>query len=187
MPALDAARLALLRKALHEDYVPHLPPLLDTTKSQDDQDAKNISRALSAFALCKLCDISPKKAAQAVVDDFDDYGVDAIYFDQDSDTLFLVQSKLKAGSAFTQDEALAFCQGVKKLLDQELDAFNKNVQDRRVEIEGAIEDCSSIQLIVAHVGEKITDHADHAIKELISKESEEDDRLQHGLFELRCG
>jgi len=178
VPALDAARLEILKKVLSDDYVSHLPPLLDTTKPIDQQEAKNLSRAFSAFALSKLCEIPPDISAKAVVDDFDDYGIDAIYYDQDSDTLFFVQSKLKDGSSFTQDEALAFCQGVKKLLDQELDAFNKNVQDRRVEIEAALEDCSKIQLVVAHVGEGVTGHADHAIKELIEREREEEERLQ---------
>lgn len=187
MPALDAARLEILKTTLREDYLPYLPPLLDTSKPQDQQDVKNLSRALSAFALSKLCEITPSNAGQAIIDDFDDYGVDAIYLDQDRDTLFLVQSKLKKGSAFTQDEALAFCQGVKKLLDQLLDDFNENVQKRRLEIEGALEDCSHIQLVVAHVGEMVTGHADHAIMELTEKESEEDDRLQHGYLNFDSG
>ena len=178
MPALDAARLEILKVSLQEDFVPHLPPLLDISKPQDQQASKNLSRALSAFVLSKLCGISPDIAGQAVIDDFDDYGIDAIYFDQGDNTLFLVQSKLKAESAFTQDDALAFCQGVKKLLDQELDAFNRNVQDWRLEIESALENCECIQLVIAHVGCQITSHAHHAIKELLAIEYENDDRLQ---------
>jgi hypothetical protein len=78
--ALDAQYYALLEKALQNDYVPHLPPLLDTKKPTEEQAKKNLSRAFSAFALKDLCGISPSEAAKSVVDDFDDYGIDAVYY-----------------------------------------------------------------------------------------------------------
>jgi hypothetical protein len=77
MNNLDQHHLVLLNQALTDNFVPHLPPLLDTTKPPDEQERKNLSRAFSAFALHRICDILPIDASKAVVDDFDDYGIDA--------------------------------------------------------------------------------------------------------------
>src|SRR5580700_9342196 len=115
MSALDQAHFAMLQKVLETDFVPHLPPLLDHTKPVEEQNRKNQSRAFAAFALSKICSIDAAEAAKAIVDDFDDFGLDGIYFYAPIDTLYLVQSKLKAGEQFSQKEALAFSQGVRRL------------------------------------------------------------------------
>ena len=111
---MEAQYLALLEKALQNEYVPHLPPLLDQTKPADEQLRKNLSRAFSAFALRGLlrevCDISPSDCAKTVVDDFEDNGIDAAYYFAPAETLYLIQGKLKATATFDQEDALKFCQ-----------------------------------------------------------------------------
>lgn len=187
MPALDVARLQILKSLLNKEYVSHLPELLDKSKSADQQKAKNLSRAFSAYVVSKLCNISAEVAAKAVVDDFEDFGIDAIYYHASSDTLYLVQGKLKEGSDFTLPEALKFCQGAKKLLNQDLDNFNQHTQVRRKDIEEAIEDCSHIQLVVANIGAGITAPASQAIEELIEQERENDERLTQTYIEFDSG
>src|SRR2546430_2247920 len=152
MAALAQDQLVILESALDKDFVPQLPPLLDKTRPADEQTRKNRSRAFSAYTLHNLCRIPKLDASRAVVDDFDDYGIDAVYYHAPSETLYIVQSKLKAGEQFSQDEALAFCQGVRKLIRQDFDGFNQNVLSRQTEIEGALDDCSHIRLVVAHTG-----------------------------------
>jgi hypothetical protein len=149
--SLSAAQRGLLETVLRSDYVQHLPPLLQPKNPQDDN-AKNLSRALSAFALSALCDVAPKEAAEAVVDDYDDFGVDAIYYHGPSETLYLVQGKLKAGAMFSQQEANAFVQGIRKLIAQDFSNFNNHVVKRQTAIEDAVESCSRIELVIAHVG-----------------------------------
>src|SRR5579863_8796961 len=116
MAPLSPHHMSLLERVLSTDFVPLLPPLLDTSKPADQQRKKNLSRAFAAFALSKLCEIPPKEASASVVDDFDDYGIDSVYYHAASETLFIVQAKLKASETFSQDEALAFCQGVRKVV-----------------------------------------------------------------------
>jgi hypothetical protein len=77
MAALSADYLAILETALAKDFVPHLPPLLDLKEPTDKEKKKNLSRAFSAFAIHKLCEISAADAAASVVDDF---GIDAVYY-----------------------------------------------------------------------------------------------------------
>lgn len=177
MAPLSADYMALLETALRNDFVPHLPPLQDLTKPTDQQTKKNLSRAFSAFALHKLCEISPADAAAAVVDDFDDFGIDAIYYQGSSETLFLVQGKLKASETFSQDEANAFCQGSRRLIKQDFSGFNGHVVKRQAEIEGALEACSHIQLVIAHTGTGISNHAEIAINDLLSDDDHGEERL----------
>jgi hypothetical protein len=177
MSALDQAHFAMLQKALDTDFVPHLLPLLDQTKPADEQQRKNQSRAFGAFALCNVCSISATDAAGSVVDDFDDFGVDAIYYLAPTETLYLVQSKLKAGEQFSQQEALAFCQGIRKLIKQDFTGFNTNVQNRKAEIELALENCSHIRLVVAHTGAGISQHAKQAFDELFA-DPDDEERLE---------
>jgi hypothetical protein len=174
MSALQPHYQTLLENTLIENFVPHLPPLLDTKRTPDEQHRKSLSRAFSAFALHRLCDISQVDAAKAVVDDFDDNGIDAIYYKPGTETLYFIQAKLKASAQFTQDEALAFCQGIRKILSQDFSTFNQNVQNRIVEIEDAFVDCSHIQLVVAHTGEGISAHAKSAINDLIQEDHGEE-------------
>lgn len=177
MSALEQHYLATLEQVLDSDYVPNLPPLLDTTRPQAEQKLKNRARALSAFALHHICDIPKIDAARAVIDDFDDYGVDAIYYHAQTETLYFVQSKLKAAKQFSQEEALAFCQGIRKLIKQDFNGFNKNVENRLIEIEDAIGDCSHIKLVVAHTGDSISMHAKYALDELLADEDHGEERL----------
>jgi len=178
MSSLEQHHSALLQKCLIDEFVPHLPPLIDKTKVAEEQDRKNLSRAFSAFAIHRICGIGKVDAAASVIDDFDDYGVDAIYYHALTETLYLVQSKLKATEEFKQGEALAFCQGVRKLIKQDFDGFNLNVQNRKTEIEDALDSCSQIQLVLAHTGTGISTHAKGAIDELLADDSHGEERLQ---------
>ena len=162
---------------LGNDFVPHLPPLLNITPPADQQHRKNLSRAFSAFALHRICEISSVDAAKAVVDDFDDYGVDAIYYYAPSETLYLIQAKLKASEQFSQAEALAFCQGIRKLIKQDFAGFNEHVQHRLNEIEDVLDNCSRIQLVVAHTGSGISNHAQTAVQELLDDEGHGEERF----------
>jgi len=178
---LEAQYYALLEKCLQDDYVPHLPPLLDQTKPADQKEKKNLSRALSAFALRSLlrdlCDITAEDCAKAVVDDFEDNGIDAAHYHAANETLYLVQGKLKATEKFDQDDALKFCQGVKKFVRQEFDSFNQHVKTRQTELEDAVENCSKVVLVVAHIGSGISTHAETALNEFLAEEKTEDERL----------
>lgn len=177
--ALEPQYMAILKKVLAERFVPlpTLPPLLDTTKPAAEQQAKQLSRAFSAFALHKLLDITPQAAAASVVDDFHDKGIDAIYYDAPTETLYLLQTKLKESEQFKQEDALPFCEGVRLLLKQDFAVFNKNVTNRQVEIEGALDACSHIKLVVPYTGDGVSKTASDALKSLLDDEDLDEERL----------
>lgn len=177
MPALEPQYMTILKKVLAERFVPSLPPLLATKKSAEDQKAKQLSRAFSAFVLNKLLDITPQAAAASVVDDFNDKGIDAIHYDASTETLYLLQTKLKESEQFKQEDALPFCEGIRLLLKQDFPSFNANVQRRKAEIEDALDTCSHIQLVVPYTGEGISKTASDALQALLDDEDLDEERL----------
>lgn len=177
MAALEPQYMTILKKVLADRFVPFLPPLLDAKKPAADQSAKQLSRAFSAFALHKMLDLLPQVAANAVVDDFQDKGIDAIHYHAPTETLYLLQTKLKESEQFKQEDALPFCEGVRLLLKQDFTAFNANVQNRQAEIEGALDACSHIHLVVLYTGDGISKTASDALQTLLGDEDLDEERL----------
>lgn len=174
---MDAAQQTLLKGHLAEVYVGNLPPLLHPSPDVAQNDIKNLARSISAFVVHHHCGASVADACASVVDDFGDLGIDAIFYQADIKTLFLIQSKLKASAQFTQDEANAFCQGVRKLIASDYTGFNQNVLDRQVEIDAALDDCERIQLVIAHTGDQLGQYPAQAIADLIADPAHGEERL----------
>lgn len=124
-----------------------------------------------------MLDITPQVAAASVVDDFNDKGIDAIHYDAASETLYLLQTKLKESEQFKQEDALPFCEGIRLLLKQDFTAFNKNVTDRKVDIEGALDACSHIKLVVPYTGDGVSKTASDALQSLLDDEDLDEERL----------
>ncbi len=176
MAALSPEYTEILRRELSTQYVPHLPPLLPTNLVQPPE--KQINRALGAFAIHTLFGVSAQVASKAVIDDFQDNGIDAIYYQKETETLHLVQSKFKSSEDFKQEEAQDFCAGVKLLLNKAFTAFNQNVIDREVEIRGALSQIDFIQLWVVYTGSGVTGTAKTRFQQLFEDDSHgEGDRL----------
>ena len=176
MAALEPHYLDILKTVLATRFVPYLPPLLGKV-SAADQAAKQLSRAFSAFVLHKLLDITPQAAAASVVDDFNDKGIDAIHYHAPSETLYLLQTKLKESEQFKQEDALPFCEGIRLLLKQDFGAFNANVQARKADIESALDSCSHIKLVVPFTGDGISKTASDALQALLDDEDLDEERL----------
>lgn len=176
MAALEPQYMIILKKVLADRFVPFLPPLLGNG-NPTDQAAKQLSRAFSAFALHKLLDITPQAAAASVVDDFNDKGIDAIHYHAPSETLYLLQTKLKESEQFKQEDALPFCEGIRLLLKQNFTAFNGNVLNRKADIEGALDACSHIKLVVPYTGDGVSQTACDALQALLDDEDLDEERL----------
>ncbi|GAB3978268.1 AIPR family protein [Spirosoma terrae] len=179
MNSIQPPHYELLKARLQNEFIPHLPELLPNSKSPEQQVLKNLSRAFSAFVLNQLNNISPAAASGAVVDDFDDKGIDAIYYNISAKTLYLIQTKFKQSEKFKEEDSLKFCRGVRDLIKPDLTNFNEHVQRRQTEIYEAVEKCTQIQLVVAHIGNGISDRAKLAINELLKDDT-------HGEQERFC-
>lgn len=166
MPALATNFLNILKEKLEKDFIPHLPELLNKERPKADQDKKQLSRAFSGFVLHKMLNVGIADAAQSVVDDFDDNGLDAIHYEATSKTLYLVQTKFREREQFDEGDAIRFRNGADLLLGQRYERFNANVQSRKDELDDAFDEAVHIQLVVAYIGTGFSAHANAALKEL---------------------
>lgn len=176
MAALNTQYMGILREILRTRFVQFLPPLLGDARP-DDRANKQISRAFSAFALHKKFGLNPQEAARSVVDDFDDKGLDAIYYHQESETLYVVQAKLKEADQFQQNEALAVIEGLRLLLAHDFTLFNTNIQNRQTEIEAALASCSHIRLLIPYTGERVSGTAMDVLTRAIAEIRQDEERL----------
>jgi len=174
---ISPENMVLLKTVLRSDFVPHLPPQLNPSGIAEEVEKKDVSRAFAAFALSKICEIDPKTAALAVVDDGNDDGIDAVYYHAASETIYLVQAKLKAKECFDQSDAQAFCQGIRRFVAQDFTHFNQHFLNRETELTDAIESCSKITLVLAHVGTGISAHADSSMSALLTDPSHAEERF----------
>ena len=184
MPALATNFLNILKDKLEKDFIPHLPELLNKERPKADQDKKQLSRAFSGFVLHKMLNVGIADAAQSVVDDFDDNGLDAIHYEATSKTLYLVQTKFREREQFDEGDAIRFRCGADLLLGQRYDRFNANVQCRKDELDDAFDEAERIQLVVAYIGTGFSVHANAALKELTEDEDHHEvGRLQPDIAE----
>lgn len=181
--AIRPEQFAILKKHIEQLYVPHLPKLLQPRSEADDL-KKNVDRAFAAFAIDHICRLDHKRAAKSVVDDFDDHGIDAIYYHSRAKTLYLVQAKLKDTASFTQAEALAFSQGIRKLLNGDFSGFNANVLARESAIRTALDHCDKIEVVIAHTGEGITANAAKAMNDLLADKAGGETRLGGAILDF---
>lgn len=184
MTALPANFLSILSKKIEVEFVPHLPELINKDRPKIDQDKKQLSRGFSAFVIHKMLNIGIAVAANSVVDDFDDNGIDAIYYDTVTKTLFLLQTKYMKDKQFDEPDAIRFRNGVELLLAQKYSRFNVNVQNRKAQLDDVFDEAETIKLVVAYVGSGFSAHAKAALKELTEDEDHHEiGRLQADIEE----
>ncbi|MFP3581819.1 hypothetical protein SB659_19860, partial [Arthrobacter sp. SIMBA_036] len=84
-------------------------------------------------------------------------GIDLIYFDPKDRTLYLVQTKWHADGhgSIELGDILKFIEGVRKVLDNDLDQLNDRIRARKADIERAVFDANAkFMLVIAHTGQE---------------------------------
>jgi hypothetical protein len=84
------------------------------TTDPGQREAQFLSRSLAAFVIAALAKIEDPEAAKAVVDEYQDDGIDGFFFSQTEHICYLVQSKWSKDGSGSIDLAstLKFIQGV---------------------------------------------------------------------------
>jgi hypothetical protein len=92
---------------------------------EHDREAVFLTRALAAFAVAHLAGLDPAEAAEAVTDGAGDNGVDALHYNRNSRTLYVVQSKWfgSGHGSFDVADTGKLVQGFRDLVNQRLDRF----------------------------------------------------------------
>lgn len=147
-------------------------------KANQKKDALN-SRALAAYSLYTLAEVSPNKAAEAIVDGYDDNGIDALLFNKKQNTLWLVQAKwIKDGQSPPKAAELrSFKDGIFDLLEftNKLERFNYKFELKEGEIKSALSSPGlKIKIIVAYTGLDLSRHCRGVIEDCIKELNDND-------------
>ncbi len=152
--------------------------LIDMTdwaaRPADQRRGAFLSRALAALCIKSLAKVDVAIAAAAVTDGFHDNGIDAIYFDQVSDALLIVQSHWsKDGSTpITSEDTGKLAQGILDILSLRIDRFNDKIKAKEAEIKAAVYSERALKFIIitAHTATQPTaPHATRIIDDLVSE------------------
>ncbi len=122
-------------------------------RKPEDVRAAFLSRSLAALCIKMLAGADDKTAAGALVDGFDDSGIDALFFDQVNDAFYFVQSKWNSAGNKPINEAASgkFADGVRDVLAGNLDRFNAKVKAKENEILSALRASRLITIVLITV------------------------------------
>jgi hypothetical protein len=152
---MSQLHLNQIRARLLERYSPHEAALRVEVKDTD----RFLSRALAALAIQRLADVGEAEAANSVVDDEGDGGIDALHYSPHNKTLYIAQSKWKNKSdgGIELADILKFCEGIKQLLQSNADYFGGPIRTRWDDYELALIELDSVVISFIHSSEKPLD------------------------------
>ena len=141
--------------------------LFGISETDAERDVKILSRCLAAFAIYSTTGCSTEEASRAVWDGGNDDGIDAAFFDIDERQVVIVQSKwIQSGAGEPKaSEISTFIDGVKNLIDCEIDGFDERLHSKVDSISNALmEPGTTIRIVVISTGR--SDLGPHAITKL---------------------
>ena len=163
--------------------------LIDMTdydgKPQGERDTAFLSRGLAAYALSQLAGLPPQRAAQAIVDGFDDNGIAAIHFDPADKIMYVGQSKWMASGngSPSQADIKKFVDGFRDLINAQFDRFNNKVKAKEAEILTALDDPNArFVLFIAYTG--LQPLAEHPARDVSDLEREMNDPTEMVSFQV---
>ena len=150
--------------------------LIDMTdydgRPQEEKDNKFLTRALAAYSIQHFADVDSVKAADAITDGFDDNGIDAIYYDDQTKILWIVQSKwINSGNGCPGvADTKKFVDGIRDLINTRWERFNEITNAKSAIITKALDDINtSIRFIMAYTGQHLEAHPMRDITDLLAE------------------
>lgn len=128
-----------------------------TTTDATQRESHFLSRALAAFAVAAVAKTDDVTGAKSVVDEFQDDGIDAFYFDRTEHIAYLVQSKWIADGNGSVDlgSVLKFIQGINHFLEDKISLLGPKMQAQAADIQDALSDSQvTFVLMVAYTGKQ---------------------------------
>lgn len=151
-------------------------------------DVTFLSRGLAAYSLHVLAGTDTELASQAIVDGYDDNGIDALFFDRNYNILWVVQSKwIQKGQGQPETgDMRKFKDGILDLIrDEKFDRFNDRVRARKNDIQEAIESPGlKIKIVVSYTGNDFSKHNRSILDDLIQELNDYDDIASYEIFNL---
>lgn len=157
--------------------------------SEDKRQQQFLTRAQAALVLRYSTEISKELAASSITDGYNDQGIDAIYFDRDSDIFYVVQSKWvqNGQKSPSEDEVIKVVNGFKSLVAGNLTKFNSKFARHKTEIDEALRSTDVMfNLILAYTGtQPISQHVQQCLDDLLDEYNDSTDIVSYRIFSQR--
>jgi AIPR protein len=128
----------------------------DVTKTDaEERDSNFLTRALAAFCVAALAKVDDTTAANSVVDEYHDDGIDAFYFDRVEHVAYLVQTKWikNGGGSVDVGSVLKFLRGFNHFLEGKLDQLGPRMQKKSQEMQEVVADShAKFVLVIGYTG-----------------------------------
>lgn len=135
------------------------------------------TRAIAALALMIVCGLDAQQAGTHLTDGYHDMGIDAIYLDDTQKQLVVIQSKWRSdgNGSITQEEMQTFVEGIKRILDFDLEGTNNRILAKSNDINYALTQIGyQIKIVYAHTGNSaITEYARRPLTALMRTTNDE--------------
>lgn len=124
--------------------------LSDASPNPADREKCFLSRALAAFCIAQLAGIPPEEAAASVTDGSGDNGVDALYYDRSTKTLYVVQSKWfgDGHGSFDRADVMKLTTGFRDLVNLAFNRFNTKVAEKVAMVKEAFYDAQARYVLI---------------------------------------
>lgn len=132
-------RVRQIHKRIRSLFESHID-LRGISENDRERDIKILGRCLAALAIFKVTGCSEVEAGKAVWDGSGDNGIDAIFYDEYEQQLTIVQSKwIQSGKGEPSAKDISvFADGVKDIIENEVDNFSDQIRSRVENIGEAI-------------------------------------------------
>lgn len=157
--------------------------LSDIRDAQEDKENNFNSRSTALFSLFIETGVEIDILKDWIVDGFDDNGIDAIYFDTRTKTLYLIQSKWHndGNGSIDRGSIQKFLKGVKDILNGRFEKFNEKVSSKSRVINTALDDPQTkICLITSYSGkDKLSDDVSGDISDFLDEQNDPAEIITH--------
>jgi len=183
-----SVQLRRIKKKLEENLVNLIDMSDSATRQPKDKEKACLSRSYTAYSLVSLASAKEEEASQAIVDGFDDNGIDAIYYEEKESILWLVQGKwIESGDGEPgTGEVGKFIQGIKDIIDFKFSKFNQKVKNKQPEIEKIIDNNYNVKIniVFAYSGSKLGPKNEQLLSEFITEQNTGGEVFSWQLFSL---
>ena len=171
---MSAVTTARIKAYLDKTYRPHIDMADWASKDPVEAGQCLLSRALCAAFLRERTGCDAVTAGSSITDGYNDNAIDAVYFDQNSDIFYILNSKWsdRGGVRFDGGDAAKLVSGARKLLNNDLSQFNDRFKAKQAEISEALLSGREVRIVLAliHMGtSKLSPYVIREIKEFIAE------------------
>jgi len=144
-----------IRSTLEKNFADKID-MSDMCKAKPaDQELMILSRSLAAYSLMKTANTDIQTSVDAIVDGYEDNGIDGIFFDKSNNIFYIVFSKWmqQDDKSPKLGDIQKLIKGINDLIDAKFERFNERINRKKDLILSALDDAAvKFSIIICYTG-----------------------------------